>query len=164
MPAALSLKSRVLDDKDREILMMLQKDGRESLTNIASKVKLTIDSVHNRIKAMLEKKIFFTGIFINPRAIGFGLVVDVKIKLGNVSAETRNEFVAYLTEHPRIVSLFSITGEHDFVCVLVAKDANEFENIATELRNKYKDVINDWKTTLFLKTYKLEHYDLLNMR
>jgi len=37
MPVEMSLKSRILDKKDRQILMILQDNGRESLTNIAKK-------------------------------------------------------------------------------------------------------------------------------
>src|SRR3989338_4715746 len=160
MPAEIALKSRILDQKDREILMILQENGRESITQIAKKVGRSIDSVYNRVKVMIEKGIFRAGIFIDPRVIGFPLVVDVKIKLRNVSTETKEKFIHHLIAHPRVTSLFSITGNYDFLCVLIAKDTNELEEVATQIRNKYEGYIADWETMLFLKTYKLEKYDL----
>lgn len=160
MPAKQALKSRVMDSKDREILMLLQNDGRESFTDIAKKVGLSIDSVYNRFKAMVEKEVFETGIFIDPRVIGFPLIVDVRIKLNNISVEKKQKLITHLSSHPRVTNLFSITGRYDFLCTLIAKDTNELEEISTQIRNEYEDFISDWETILFLKTYKLERYDL----
>ena len=85
MPVKTTLKSRVLDEKDRKILMVLQGDGRASLTEIAKKVRLSIDSVHKRMKEMKRKGVYHPGIFIDPRVIGFTLVADIKITLRNIS-------------------------------------------------------------------------------
>jgi DNA-binding Lrp family transcriptional regulator len=160
MPVKTTLKSRAIDDKDKKILMLLQKDGRMHLTKIAKKVGLSIDSVHKRIKEMQRKGIFFTGIFIEPRAIGFPLLADIKIKLKNISKEQRDKFIQYLTEHKRCIDLLSIMGDYDFTCVLIAKDSNDLEEISTEIRQRFKELILEWKGMLILKTHKFEYYDL----
>ena len=160
MPVNTTLKSRALDNKDREILMILQKDGRESLTDIAKKVKLSIDSVHNRIKEMQKKGIFYFGVFINPQAIGFPLVADIKIKINNITEDEKNKFISYLKGHPRVIDLLAVMGDYDFTCVIIAKDSNELDSISTEIRQKYNNIIADWKGFLILKPHKFEYYDL----
>jgi DNA-binding Lrp family transcriptional regulator len=160
MPVKTTLKSRALDEKDKKILMLLQKDGRMQLTEIAKKVSLSIDSVHKRIKEMQKKNIFYTGIFIDPRAIGFPLLADVKIKLRNITAEEKKDFIDSLTAHKRVIDLLSIMGDFDLTCVLIAKDTNELEEISTQIRQKYSNIIADWKAMLILKTHKFEYYDL----
>lgn len=160
MPRITSLKSRILDKKDREILMILQDDGRESLTSIAKKVGLSIDSVNNRIKEMQNKGIFYFGIFVNPRIVGYPFVVEVRIKLRNITDKDKNSFINHLRQNPRVIDLFSTIGDTDITCVLVAKDANELDKISTEIRNTYANIIADWKGLLVLKTHKLERYDL----
>jgi len=65
-----------------------------------------------------------------------------------------------LTNHPRVTSVFSITGSFDFLCAIIARDTNELEQIITQIRNRFGSAISDWDTTLFLKTYKLERYDV----
>ena len=164
MPAKKALKSRILDQKDKEILMILQENGRESITNIAKKVGLAIDSVYNRFKAMKEKGVFYPRIYIDPQVIGYNLVIDVRIKLSNISLEKKEKIIKYLTTHPNVTNFFSITGKYDFLATVIAKDASEFDEVTTNIRNKYKDDISDWETTLFLKTYKIEEYDLLNKK
>ena len=161
MPVKTKLESRILDKKDREILMILQENSRESLTNIAKKVHLSIDSVNKRIKEMQRKGIFdFSMLNIDPRTIGFPLVADIKIKLHNIKEKEKNSFIGYLKEHPRVIDLFSIMGDYDITCVLIAKDTNELEKISLEIRQKYSSLIADWRSVLVLKTHKFEHFDL----
>jgi DNA-binding Lrp family transcriptional regulator len=160
MPVKTTLKSRAIDEKDKKILMILQGDGRMQLTEIAKKVNLSIDSVHKRIKEMQRKNIFYPGIFIDPRAIGFPLICDVKIKLRNITAEEKEKFIKNLTEHKSVIDLLSIMGDFDLTCVLIAKDTNELEEISTQIRQKYSNIIADWKAMLILKTHKFEYYDL----
>jgi len=161
MPKNKSLKSRALDEKDKKILMALQDDGRMQLTQIAKKVRLSIDSVHKRMKEMQRKGIFETGIFVEPRAIGFPILADIKIKLKNLSVVERDKFVAYLVNHKRCIDLLSIMGDYDFTCVLIAKDSNDLDEVSTEIRQKFKELILEWKGMLILKTYKFERYDLI---
>lgn len=160
MPVKTTLKSRALDEKDKKILMLLQKDGRMQLTEIAKKVNLSIDSVHKRMKEMQKKEIFFSGIFVDPRRIGFPLIVDVKIKLQNITEREKQEFIEHLVSHKRVIDLLSIMGDFDLTCVIIAKDTNEFEEISTKIRQKYSNIIADWKAMLILKTHKFEYYDL----
>ena len=160
MPVKTTLKSRAIDDKDRKILMILQQDGRAQLTTIAKKVGLSIDSVHKRIKEMQRKEVFFTGIFINPRNIGYPLVIDIKIKLQNITKQEKEEFIEFLTKHKSVIDLLSIMGEFDLTCAIIAKNTNEFEEISTNIRQKYSKLIADWKSMLILKTHKFEEYDL----
>ncbi|MEK6898082.1 MAG: Lrp/AsnC family transcriptional regulator [Nanoarchaeota archaeon] len=160
MPVKTALKSRIIDEKDKKILKILQENGREQLKKIAKKVGLSIDSTHKRIKVMMEKGIFQPTILIEPKAIGFPLIADIKIKVRNVSQKSLDEFISYLKKHPRCIELLSIMGDYDFTCVLIAKDGDELEKISTEIRQKFKDLIDEWRSNLVLKTHKFEEYGL----
>ena len=110
---------------------------------------------------MKRKGIFETGIFIEPRAIGYPLLMDVKVKLKNVSENERNSLIDYLMKHKNVVELLAVMGDYDFTCVLIAKDSNDLEEISTKIRQKFKELIMEWKGILILKTYKFEKYDLI---
>lgn len=160
MPLKTTLKSRAVDEKDKKILMLLQKNGRMQFTDIAKEVHLSIDSVHKRIKEMQRKGIFEPGIFIEPRNIGFPLVADVKIKLRNITAEQKKELIESLTAHKRVIDLLSVMGDFDLTCVIIAKNTEELEEISTNIRQRFSNLIADWKAMLILKTHKFEFYDL----
>ncbi len=140
--------------------MILQENGREQLNKIAKKVGLSIDSTHKRMKVMMEKGIFVPSIFIEPKAIGFPLIADVKIKVRNISQKALEEFVDHLKKHPRCIELLSLMGDYDFTCVLIAKDGDELEKISTGIRQKFRDLIDEWRSNLVLKSHKFEEYIL----
>ena len=161
MPVKQKLNARIIDDKDKKILMMLQQNGRVQLKEISKKVNLSIDSVHKRIKEMMKKGVFTSTILIDPRVIGYPLIADVKIKLKNISKEEREKFIEYLQKQERVTELLSVMGDYDFTCVIITKDSNEFEELSTQIRQKFKELILEWKGILVLKTYKFEEYKLL---
>lgn len=161
MPVKQRLSSRVIDEKDKKILMVLQENGRVQLKEISNKVNLSIDSVHKRIKEMQKKGVFKSTILIDPRVIGYPLIADIKIKLKNVSEEERQRFIKYMQSYEKCTELLATMGDYDFTCVLIAKDSNDLEKISTQIRQKFKEMISDWKGILVLTTYKFEEYSLI---
>ena len=59
-----------------------------------------------------------------------------------------------------VIDLLSSMGDYDLTCVLIAKDTNELDKISTEIRQKFSNLIADWRGMLILRTYKFEDYDL----
>ena len=147
-----------LDIKDRKILEQLQKDGRMQLTNLAKTIGLSIDSTHKRIKKMQENNIFKTGILVNPHALGYTIITNVQIKLHNITEEELQKMLNHLKQHPNIIELISILGDYDLTCVILAKDTNELNTIATTIRQKYKTLIADWRSVINLTVHKFEEY------
>jgi len=149
-----------LDKNDCVILNVLQKDCRTSLTDIANRVCLSIDSVKKRIKKMRKNKIFHPQIQIRPRNFGFNEIIDIKIKLNNHSKEDRDKFISYLQGNPRIAEIFSVSGEWDLSIVLLSKNAADLEKITSEIKSKFGKIINSWSESMTLKSYKFETYDM----
>ena len=101
-----------MDKKDKQLLMMLQENSRESLTNLAKKVNLSIDSTHKRLNKLINSGVVNRfGAFINPKVLGYDLVVDVKIKLHNVTEQELKSIINYLTKHPNCIELISVSGD-----------------------------------------------------
>lgn len=152
-----------LDEKDCQILNLLQEDCRMSLTKISKKVGLSIDSVKKRINKMIKNDIFFPKIQLRPRNFGFSNIVDIKIKLHNYSDQDINKFVKYLREHPNVAEIFSISGQWDFSIVVIAKDAIDLGMVVQSIRNKFNRIISDWTESLTTCVYKFEDYDMLKV-
>jgi DNA-binding Lrp family transcriptional regulator len=152
-----------IDEKDCEILNILQVDCRASLTEIAKTVDLSIDSVNKRIKKMSENKVFWPKIQLRPRNFGFNNIVDIKIQLHYSSQNEYEQFLSYLKEHPRVSEIFSISGTWDLSIVIIAKDAIDLGNITREIRCKYGGIITSWVETLTTNSYKFEYYDMCKL-
>ena len=134
-----------------------------SLTKISKKIGLSVDSVRKRIIKMKENKIFHPQIQLRPRNFGFGNIVDVKMKLQYSSQEEFDKFINYLVNNPRVVEVLSVEGEWDLAVVLIAKDAIDLGNVTSEIRARYGKLINSWTSSLTLKSYKFEVYDMENV-
>ena len=148
-----------MDNKDRLLLELLQKNSRESLTSLAKALNLSIDSTHKRLKKLHDNGIITRfGIFIDPKAIGYDLVANVQIKLQNISEEELNKFISYLKAHKNVIELITILGDYDITCVLIAKDTQELEFISRHIRQKFKDLIADWRSVINLVVHKFEEY------
>jgi len=152
-----------LDEKNCIILNLLQENCRISLTNIAKKVNLSVDSVKKRINKMIKKEIFYPKIQIRPRSLGFNNIVDIKIKVHNCNNQELEKFIEYLKKHPRIAEVFSVSGAWNFSIVLIAKDYKDLGEISTSIRNKFSKIINGWSESLTTTAYKFENYDLLKL-
>jgi Lrp/AsnC family transcriptional regulator, leucine-responsive regulatory protein len=152
-----------LDDKDRKIIMILQENARESLTVISRKIGLSVDAVHQRIKKMRKVNVFMQSVLVNPVAIGYPLMADIKIKIKDASEKDVNSFVAYLKSHHRVVELMQILGDWDFTCVVLAKDANDLAEVTNEIRYKFNKYIADWRAMILLKHHKFEIYDMTKL-
>ena len=155
-------KIRVLDAKDCLILNILQSNCRISLTDIAKQIGLSIDSTKKRIKKM-ENLFFYPRVQIRPRKLGFSNIVDIKIKLNTYNEKEINKFLDYLKSNPRIVEIFSISGQWDLSMVVISKNADDLGNISLEIKNKFGKIISAWSESTTLKAYKFEHYDVGNL-
>ena len=150
-----------MDKKNEKLLTLLQENSRESLKALGSKIGLSIDSTKKRIEKLKNLGIITKfGVSLNPKAMGYDIVANNKIKLTNISKIERERFINYLVNHPSCIELISVSGDYDWTCVLIAKNTDYFNDLVYEIREKFKDIISDWNTSFNLKIYKFEEYDL----
>tara|TARA_Y100000310_G_C20643428_1_gene795243 strand:- start:342 stop:794 length:453 start_codon:yes stop_codon:yes gene_type:complete len=148
-----------MDKKDKQLLTLLQKNSRESLTKLSKSINLSIDSTHKRIKKLQEKGVIGRfSIFIDPKAMGYDLVANTQIKLKNISEKELNTFLAHLKAHNNVIELITTLGEYDITCVIIAKNTEELELISRQIRQRFKNLIADWKSVINLKVHKFEEY------
>ena len=117
-----------LDNKDKKLLEILQKNSRESLTILAKEINLSIDSTHKRLKKLQESGIIVKySVFIDPKKLGYDLVANIQIKLQNINEEELNKFIAYLRANKNAIELITTLGDYDLTCVLIAKNTEELD-------------------------------------
>ena len=152
-----------LDETNCRILNLLQEDCRMSLTEIAKRVNLSVDSVRKRVANLKAKRIFYPRIILRPRGFGFSNVVDVKINFSNYDEQKIREFADYVFNHPRVTEAFYISGEWDFTLVIIAKDNEDLAFLTDKIRMKFKSIIKDWSESLTTIALKFESYDMLEL-
>jgi DNA-binding Lrp family transcriptional regulator len=120
-----------IDELDKKILRMLQKDASVNYETIANKVGTSVGTVHNRIKRMKEEGIIERIVpEIDAQKIGFDIcaLIDVRIKGGHLE-ELQKKF----SEYDNVCSIYDITGEYDTTFVAKFKSTEALNKFIKEL-------------------------------
>lgn len=109
-------QGRELDRIDRNILRLLQDDGRMSVTDLAERVGLSVTPCSERVKR-LERDGFILGYHarLNPQALGQSLLVFVEIRLSAKSGMIFEEFRREVRKLPYVLECHLVSGEFDYL-------------------------------------------------
>jgi Lrp/AsnC family transcriptional regulator for asnA, asnC and gidA len=141
----------ILDDLDKKILNILQRDARIPYAEIAKKINSAEATVRFRVKRLTKSGVISAFVAIlNPMRIGFSVSGAILLKLDPMFLDGIIERLIGFSE---ISYMYRSTGEYDAVAVIYAKDMNHFNGLVKEIKaiNGVKDVRVS-VTTEFLKS------------
>ena len=123
-----------LDKFDRSILNELQKDGRLSNAELASRVGLSAAPCWRRVKA-LEEAGFITGYraVIDRQKVGLDVLAFVRLDAERNRGDITRELEEAIRRIPEVVSCHYISGTGTFELQVVAKDLEAFSTFAREV-------------------------------
>ena len=129
-----SLASRGLDEVDRRILEVIQKEGNLSNVEIARKINLSPPATHARIKR-LEKEGFINEYvaLLNQEKLGYDLLCFIFVKKSAHQTKQLEPFESAIRNMPEVLECHHITGEHDYLLKVVIKNTEDLKNL---IRNK----------------------------
>lgn len=144
----------MIDDKDRAILDILQRDDRTGYAEIGSKVKLAASSVYERVKRMERQGVIRGyGAIVDPQALGHGVTAFVSV----ASRAAAAELVPRLTAFPEVEACYSIAGADSLLLKVRTGTTQELEALLERLRAVIG--VERTRTTIALDTY-FEHRPL----
>ncbi len=122
-----------LDEKDYEILTILQKDGRITNAELANRVSLSPPSVLQRVRH-LERAGFITGYAAHLDAEKLNLKVKVLalVSLALHQEQSIDRFIHSFDEIPEVVECHHVSGEFDFLLKIVVEDMRHYEILLRE--------------------------------
>ena len=122
-----------MDDIDRQILALLQQDGRRTYGDIGREVSLSAPSVKRRIDRLSESGALrgFTAV-VDHGALGWD--TEALIELFYSSGTQLGEVAETLREHPEVVEAWSVTGEADAIARVRTQDNADLERLIIDLQ------------------------------
>lgn len=127
-------KNMALDQFDIKILDILQKDNQTSQRHIGEIVGLSAAAVQRRIKKMREEKIIIADTsVINPEKMGTPILLFVEIELDTDKIEFIDEIKSIFNKTPQIQQCYYVTGEVDFVLIILVNNMKEYEILTRDL-------------------------------
>lgn len=139
----------IIDDIDRKILNIVQKDARIANAEIARQVGLAPSAVLERVRKLEERRVINGYVTkIAPGAVGYGLTAFVFVKTSFCG--TIGDRLAAI---PEVLEVHDIAGED---CYLLKVRAENTEKLGEFFREKLKNLpeIISTRTTIVLQTIK----------
>jgi len=123
-----------LDKFDRLILDRVQSNNRISSEALGLEIGLSTASTQRRLKRLRESGVIQQDVSIlDPHLLGYPLQLLVQVSMERETAETLDNFKTQAVQHVCVQQVFYVTGECDFVLVVMARDMLHFESISDEL-------------------------------
>jgi Lrp/AsnC family leucine-responsive transcriptional regulator len=143
-----------LDAIDRQILRLLQEDGRMSMAALAERVGLTTTPLRLRVEKLREAGVirgFHAS--IEPAAVSRATMAFILVTLRDHSRASHQRFVEGATAMPEVLEVHHIAGEEDFLLKVVVRDVAALEALLLE-RLTPIEAISRVKTTFVLSSAK----------
>jgi Lrp/AsnC family leucine-responsive transcriptional regulator len=140
----------MINDTDRQILNIIQKDARITNAEIARQVGLAPSAVLERVRKLEERGVIRGyATEIDAVEVGFGLTAFVAVR----THECCNETDKFLAEIPEVLEVHDVAGEDSYLLKVRVKNT---EGLSRLLRERLKNVPNvaSTKTTVVLQTIK----------
>ena len=141
-----------IDNTDKQILDILQSDGRVSASNIAGELNISIPTVTDRIKKLQDSGVI-KGIHavLDPKPLG--LDVAAMISLISESSIHYKEVTEAAEEAPEVLQCFSTTGKGSHMLFVVTRNSSTLEELLRKIQS-WPGVIRT-ETQIILSDYKM---------
>lgn len=118
---------------DRNILRVLQKNGRTSYAELARQVGLTATPCVERVKRLESDGVIqgYTAL-INPEYLDAALVVFVQIRLNRSAQDAFEEFRNAVAELPEVQECYLVSGNFDYLIKARVADMNAYRRFYGE--------------------------------
>jgi Lrp/AsnC family transcriptional regulator len=142
-----------MDQKDRNILGLLQRDASLSMADLAEHTALSKTAVWRRVRDLEARGVIRQRItLLDPEAMGFGLSVYAFVSTSQHSDEWFARFERAVESIPEILEFHRTSGEVDYLLKVVARDMRHYDDIYKRLIREVE--FADISSTFVMETFK----------
>lgn len=120
--------NEILDETDRKILRILQRNSDLTVKELAAKLHLSTSPTFERQKR-LERDGYIERYMavVNPHKVGNGIMVLCNIRLKQHSQELIQEFMNVVQNLEEITECYNTSGDYDFLIKVYAHDMKSYQ-------------------------------------
>ncbi|MFA5174223.1 MAG: winged helix-turn-helix transcriptional regulator [Candidatus Pacearchaeota archaeon] len=150
-----------LDLKDRKILYELDKDCRQSSSEIGKKIRLNKNTINYKIKRM-EAEGIIQGYYaiIDSSKLGY-FSFRVYLKFFNTTKEKEQEIIKWLKENKKVGVVSKFDSIYDLGFFVWVKTIYEFDDFWVEFKKNFREFFWNEKVHVFSKVYHFKRRYLL---
>lgn len=119
-----------LDEIDRRIVTLLQKDASKSIAEIAETAGVSSATCWRRIRQLEERGVLGAQVrLVDPAAVGRSIDAFCQVRMKSQDSASRQEFQRAMELEPTIVEVYSTSGEWDYMLHMLVRDIQDLEAI-----------------------------------
>lgn len=132
-----------LDEKDLQILRLLQEDGRITNADLAKQIGLSPPSALQRVRRLEQSGFIdrYTAV-LDPDLLGYGITVWAMISLTLHQDQPIEKFREGVLSIPEVVECYNISGEYDFLLKILVADIHAYEKLMREELSRIEGIRN----------------------
>jgi len=142
-----------LDGTDREIISLLQYDGRMPYTEIGNKLGLSEGAVRRRVKRLTEDGFMQIVGIVEPRLMDWNAAGMIGI---NVQSGQMEQAAEAIGNFPEVTYLFMASGGFDLFVEVYCRDRDHFVEFLNQKLQQVPGVTRT-ETFMILKMYKMSY-------
>ena len=144
-----------MDERDLEILHILEEKGRLPLRELAAGLGLPEEEAGDRIRAMEEARIIrqFTAIIDWERAGNSRVSAIIDLKIAPERDFGYDKIAERIARFRQVKALYLVSGVYDLQILVTGKDMNEVSRFVSE-QIAPMDHIRETATHIIMKIYK----------
>ncbi len=145
-----------MDKLDQDIILELQKDGRQSYVDLAKLLGVTEATVRNRVKHLVDKGTIKITALPDLESLGYKFmgIVGMQVQLSDLRS-----VAAQLSKHPNVCYLANVTGRYEFIAIIVTRTSREFADFMENVVSAIPSVLRT-ETFVNLNIYKGQAFGL----
>mgnify|MGYP001811938524 FL=1 len=130
-----------MDQTERRILALLQQDGRMSNVALAEQIGLSESPTFRRVKQLEETgAISGYAAIADQRQLGLEVTAFVQVTMERQPDSATQSFHDHVREEPHIIECHAMSGSHDYLMKVVARNMDHFSALCMERILKFPGV------------------------
>ncbi|ABV89234.1 Lrp/AsnC family transcriptional regulator [Shewanella pealeana] len=118
-----------MDNKDRNILAILQRQGRIAISELAARLNMSDTPCLRRVRKLEQTGVISGyGAQIDPKEVGLNVVVYAFVRLKENSDQYAILFEESMENLEQVMECSVVTGAHDYLLKIVASDLLSYES------------------------------------
>jgi DNA-binding Lrp family transcriptional regulator len=143
-----------MDKIDWEILLLLGKNSRSTVTEISKKIKLSTDAVAGRIKKLEKSGVIKHYNFIPNEAKYPYLHYKILVNFRNISEDREKMLREYCRINPNIVYIVKALGPWSFEIDFEVETIEKFRELLMDIKMEFSDLLKEYFLTQIYQVHK----------
>lgn len=143
-----------LDKIDLKILKILQENAKITNLQLSGEIGLSPAPTLERVKKLETAKLiqgYYTQ--VNEEALGIGIKAVIQITLSRQLENAISNFKKEIGKIPEVMECYQVTGNADYILIVLLKDIRDFENLISQRLSKVEE-IGQMQTMVILSKIK----------